>query len=124
MAFELIYDPEYHGWLTNDEVRDLWEDAPADEELLNMLNDSAITQLTAYAPILLPKTSEDGLTYYPSVPQNYRLAQLMQVRNLFNAGRVAPSGDFGSGEFTFTPFPLTWQVQALLRPKRGRPLVG
>ncbi|MGA1838461.1 hypothetical protein VD659_16200 [Herbiconiux sp. 11R-BC] len=124
MAFEMFYDPEYHGWLTNAEIRDLWEDCPDDDDLLDMLNDSAIKQCEAYAPVLKPTTTDDGITYFPSVPQNYRLAQLAQVKDLYNSSRANPSGDFGTGEFTITPFPMTWRVQALLRPKRGRPLVA
>ncbi|NQX34050.1 hypothetical protein [Herbiconiux sp. VKM Ac-2851] len=124
MTLELFEDPNNRYWLSDEEVADLWPDAPADD-LLAMLNAAAIEQLSAYAPAsALEPYETNGYLYQPGLPDAFRLAQLMQVRNLYNAGRVSPAGDLGAGDFTFTPFPLTWQVQALLRPKRGRPVIG
>lgn len=58
-----------------------------------------------------------------SIPDRYRIAQLIQVRNLWNATLATGSGDLGGDTYTFTPRPLDWHVKALLRPARGRPRV-
>ena len=72
--------------------------------------------MVTYAPAL-----NDG--QYP--PLNYRRAQLMQARNLWNAGKVDPStGDQGEGSFILSPVPLDWTVKQVLRPKQGRKPIG
>jgi len=58
-----------------------------------------------------------------SIPDRYRLAQLIQVRNLWNATMTTASGDLGGDTFQITPRPLDWHVKALLRPAQGRPRV-
>lgn len=105
------------GWLTNDEVSTLWVDAPEDEFTLTLLVEAALAQVTDFAPA----APEDSPT---PVPPNFKLAQLMQTRNLWNASQVDTGGGMGEGDFVVRPFPLDWQVKALLRPKRGIPLVG
>lgn len=125
-----------YGWLTTEELADLWPDAPEDG-MLSLLNVTAIAQLEAYAPgasnpsAPLPLGAggdgEDGYGGYDvaeEIPSSWKLAQLMQVRSLFNASRVDSGGSYGDAEFAYTPHPLDWQVKAILRPKRGRPAVG
>lgn len=58
------------------------------------------------------------------IPDRYRLAQLMQVKNLWNAQQTSPSGEYGGETFAIQPRPLDWHVKALLRPARGRARVG
>lgn len=102
------------GWHTLPSARSEWQDAPARDERLWPLLELAKQQVLAFAPAL-----EDGQL----PPLNYRHAQLLQARNLFNAGRVDPStGDAGGEGFSLTPFPLDWNVKQLLRPKNPRPV--
>lgn len=103
-------------WYTADEIAELWRDAPDDEfgELTTLVG-AALAQVKAYAPALRADKP---------VPDNYREAQLMQTRNLWNAARVDAGGGAGEGEFILRPRPLDWQVTALLRPKRGVPVIG
>lgn len=104
------------GWLTVDAAREVWRDAPADDARLAQILDLAKQQVIAYAPAL----AEDAL-----VPANYREGQLMQGRNLWNAGRVDPaSGGLGDEDFVIRPYPLDWMVKQVLRPKTGIPVVG
>ena len=59
-----------------------------------------------------------------NIPTRYALAQLMQAKNMWNAGRVDASGGIGDGgDFVIRPVPLDWHVKQLLRPKRGAPRV-
>lgn len=97
-------------WLTGDEARVLWRDAPADDTTLDLYLEAAKIAVLAFAPDHNPV--ED-------VPANYRLAQLMQARNTYNAGKASPGGDFDGSSFGLTTMPLDWQVKQLLRPQRG-----
>lgn len=99
-------------------VRDRWADAPAsDDDLLELLA-VARTECEAYAP----KETD------PEHPGSdaCRAAQLMQARNIWNAGAVQPSGGFGDehGGFSYSAWPLDRDVKQRLRPKRAVPWVG
>lgn len=101
------------GWHTVDSVRLEWTDADSiDDVRLHMLLDLARQQVEAFAPTL---DSDER------PPANYRHAQLMQARNLLNAGRAEGEGE---GDFVLRPFPLDWMVKQTLRPKSGVPAVG
>lgn len=104
-------------WLTEVEVATLWVDAPDDAFTLGLLMNAALAQVLAFAP------AAPGDSPTP-VPPNFKLAQLMQTRNLWNASQVDPGGSMGESDFAVRPFPLDWQVKALLRPKSATPLVG
>ncbi len=94
----------------------VWPDvAELDQTTVNVLAESAQAQCEAFAPAL-----GDGA----DVPINYKMAVAMQMRNLWNATDVAPGGETGEGDFVVRPFPMDWHVESLLRPKRGKPLVG
>ena len=98
------------GWHTVDSAREEWHDgAPSLDRRLYQLLLLAREQVVAYAPKLA-----DGA----SVPANYREGQIMQARNLWNAGRVDPSsGETGDEDFAIRPYPLDWMVKQVLRPK-------
>jgi hypothetical protein len=102
------------GWHTPESARDVWTDALEidDAELEDLLETSRI-QCVAYAP------ARDGV-----VPVNYRQAQIMQARNLWQSIKKDPSGSIGPDGMTIPVFPLDWVVKAILRPKRGRPSFG
>lgn len=118
-------------WHTSDTVRAEWEDAEQiGDDLLDQLVTAARDAVVTYAPALNPdKTepldSEDpGSELVQTIPDRYRLAQLMQIQNMWNAQATSPSGDIGGDTYTIQPRPLDWHVKALLRPARGRPRVG
>lgn len=110
------------GWLDTDEVREQWADAPLeDDELVNVLG-AAWEQCAAYAPEAV------GITVLPLdlalVPEAYKRAQLMQARSLYRAMLTGGNDTMGTGEFGVTVFPMDWTVKALLRPKRGFPVLA
>lgn len=101
-------------WVSIEEARDKWRDAPeSDTELYELLEVARIT-CEAYAPSLA-----DGV----AVPVNYRAANVMQARNQWNSSRVDPNGQVGADGFQVTVFPLDWAVKALLRPRNPRPVI-
>jgi len=100
-------------------IRGAWPDAPVqNKELLGMLLDTAREQVLAFAPAPAP-LPEVGPA--PGPPPRYVLAQLMQVRNLWNAGRVNGDGDTGGEGFTFRPYPLDNTIKAVIRPIDWKP---
>lgn len=104
-------------WHDVDSAREQWRDAPVDDERLETLLIVAQQQVLAFGSLVWA----DG----DDVPVNYRLAQLMQARNAWNAVNVDPSnGETGEGTFAIRPFPLDWTVKQMIRPTRGVPAVG
>lgn len=59
-----------------------------------------------------------------SIPTNYRFAQMMHVRNLWNAAKVAADGTNGGETFELVARPLDWHVKQVLRPLRAVWQVG
>lgn len=104
------------SWLTagDTELLTLWPDAPVEDAATAALYLAAAREACeAFAPDLPEDTTD--------IPAGWRLAQAMQARNIWNSGNAAPSGDFageGSG-YAISSFPLDWQVQQLLRPRRA-----
>lgn len=102
------------AWVTPAEVRAEWADAPLDDERLQQLIDAAHAKVAAYAPAL-----PDGAP----VPANYKEAELLEV---IERGRARDrEGDvlgYGDG-FAIRVKPLSAEVKALLRPRRGVPRV-
>lgn len=114
-AVRLVADID-DGWHTLETARDDWRDAPLYDAWLYELLWTARDNVLAYAPALA-----DGA----AVPINYRRAQLMQARNLWNAGKVDPSsGAQGDDTFVMRPYPLDWVIKQILRPATGKPVIG
>lgn len=107
-------------WHTVESARDEWVDAPYDADdgdtLLLSLLSSAKDAVLAFAPAVDTPLVE--------IPEGYRLAQLMQAKNIWNSSKASPSGDFDGGQYSLTTFPLDWQVRQLIRPKRGLPVIA
>ena len=114
-VYLVAQDPE-SGWHTLDSAREEWDGAPPSDYRLFQILELARQQVIAYAPAL---EADDP------IPTNYREGQLMQARNLLNAGLVDPaSGGVGSEDFVLRPFPLDWMVKQVLRPHSGVPRIG
>lgn len=116
---------EPRDWYTVESIRTPAEgDASADwadsddvpDALLNDLLEVARDAVLAFAPALPAD--------YPAgrCPARYRLAHLMQTRNLWNAVGVDSSGDFGGDDYTIRPVPLDWIIKQILRPKTAVPV--
>jgi hypothetical protein len=118
-------------WHTVASARDQWVDAPTDDGVdedatLSELLSAAKTAVLAYAPAFEGLEVVDGYIVNDpdAVPDAYRIAQLMQARNIWNSSKASPAGSFDNGEYGLTSFPLDWQVRQLLRPKQGRPVIA
>ncbi|MBH0054481.1 hypothetical protein I6E74_09920 [Salinibacterium sp. SWN139] len=106
-------------WHTPETVREDWLDAPESDTLLEDLLVVAQEAVVAYAPALTEVDEEDALI----IPTAYRYAQLQQVKNLWNAGRVDSAGGVGDEGFVFRPHPLDWMIKQILRPRKAVPRV-
>lgn len=107
-------------WHTTTTARDRWVDAPLDDDDLEELLDVAKQAVLAYAPALDDAVSiEDGYVVLETadIPVNYRRAQLLHAKNIWNSEYATPSGDLDGGSFGLTTFPLDWQIKQLLRPR-------
>lgn len=112
----IVEDPD-SGWHTLPSIRKAIRELGVlgDEqawELLWVARDAVIE----FAPVL---------DLGQAVPVNYKKAQAMQARNVWNAGKVdAGNGETGDDTFQIRPFPLDWQIEQLLRPKSVVPVVA
>lgn len=101
-------------WATEADLPEVWQEG-AQIYGIDLFLEAAQVACEAFAPPL----AEDA-----DVPPNYKLAVIMQARNMWNATEVNASGSVGSEGYVFQPRPLDWHVTALLRPRRRVPLVG
>jgi hypothetical protein len=58
------------------------------------------------------------------VPNNYKQAQLMQVRAVYMSFISNQNDSVGVDGYQVRTFPLDWNIKALLRPKSGRPVMS
>ena len=101
-------------WATLATARRDWPDAPADDATLTNLLDTARRKCEAFGPAL--EDPED-----PPVGWDY--AQTLTARDLWSAARR--DGDvIGFDAFAVRTRALTTDVQGILRPGAGLPLVG
>lgn len=96
------------GWQSLESARANWSEAPESDADLYRLLDVARIQCEEFAPAFIGRA-----------PANFRQAQLLQARALWNSGHVKQDDQFGGGQMTVTVFPMDWTVKALLRPKRA-----
>ena len=120
---------EVDGFHSLESARFAWPDAPWQNSILSDLLEVAKDQVLAYAPAD-PTDIDDGVidggdagTDF-TVPTRYRVAQLLQVRNIWNVSKIdTGSGDMGEGSFTISPFPMDRSVKNLIRPKSPVPVM-
>lgn len=98
------------GWLSLEQARQLWADAPLDDVFLYTLLQTAKDQCVAYAPVLAPNAQ---------VPLRYTQAQLTQARALYQSTIANQNDNVGLENFTVRVFPLDFTIRAMLRPKRA-----
>ena len=108
-ALEIVVE-QVDGWLTLEQARELWADAPLDDVFLFKLLDTAKSQCVAYAPILAVGAA---------VPARYSQAQLTQARALYQSTIANQADNVGIEGFTVRVFPLDFTIRAMLRPKRA-----
>lgn len=104
------------GWHTVTSARAEWSDGEqlTDVQLYNLL-DIAREQVEAYAP----SAERTG------VPRNFRQAQLLQARSLWNVSKSNTGSEIGSDAgFTIYIRPLDSTVRQLIRPTRGVPVIA
>lgn len=101
---------EIDGWLSLEQARAQWADAPLDDVFLFQLLDTAKEQCLAYAPALLLGAP---------VPARYLQAQLTQSRALYQSTIANQADNVGIEGFTVRVFPLDFTIRAMLRPKKA-----
>lgn len=112
----IVVEAVYDGWYTLDLARADWADAPDDDMTLSDLLTAAKSAVLEYGRAL----AEDELP-----PTNFRKAQLMHARTIWNADK-GDSADqsMGLGGFVVTPKSLEKSTREVIRPRRGIPVVG
>jgi hypothetical protein len=101
---------EIDGWLTLEQTRSQWSDAPLDDVFLRQILDTAKAQCVAYAP---------ALALGAQVPVTYVQAQLLQARAIFQSVIANQQDSVGVEGFQVRVFPLDFTIRAMLRPKRA-----
>lgn len=101
---------EISGWLSLEQARAQWADAPLDDVLLYQILETAKSQCVAYAPALLLGAP---------IPTTYVQAQLLQSRAIFQSVIANQQDNVGVEGFQVRVFPLDFTIRAMLRPKRA-----
>ena len=114
----LVAQDDTSGWYTLDGAREDWGDAPSSDSRLYQLLELARERVSAYP--------YPGCLGSDPIPTRYKAGQLMQARNLWNAG-VVDAGTGAAGDdstFQLRPWPLDWMIKQTLSPKSAIPVVG
>jgi hypothetical protein len=98
------------SWLSLEQARGQWADAPLDDVFLYQILDSAKNQCIEYAPALAANAV---------IPLNYLQAQVMQARALYQSVIANQNDQVGIEGFAVRVFPLDFTIRALLRPKKA-----
>lgn len=106
--------PGLVGWVTLDQARQAWADAPMDDDALEQLLKAAYEECVDYAPTLAAGAP---------IPTRYEQAQIMQARATQRALIAGGADEIGGEGFTVTVFPLDRTVRQKLRPRQGKPKV-
>ena len=110
-------------WYTPDTVREQWSGAPKSATLLQNLLDTAKLQVLAFAPVFVAPEGEANYC-----PVNYRIAQGMQVRAIWDSqnANVGGNEDGASGldGYQVRTYPMSQNIKTLLRPPQGVPGLG
>jgi hypothetical protein len=98
-------------WVNLDFAHDRWTDSKGmDDYVLTTYLEAAQDACEAFAPVVA-----DPL----NVPMSYRIAVVAQARSIWRAIELGnQDGGVGADGYVVPTFPLDWQVQQLLRPKR------
>lgn len=110
------------GWVTLEEARAQWADAPLDDDDLAALLLAAWDQCIEF----LPAGDEPPGSTLPGglAPARLVMAQLMQARALYRSLKAGSGDTIGDDGMTVTVWPMDRTVKNLLRPKRGTYRVG
>jgi hypothetical protein len=133
IEFRVAFDPDtvripdafvvdaVDGWLSLDDARRLWPDAPDDDVALFMLLESARIAVVSYAPAI-PIPAPPAI---PVIPVNYLQAQLAQTRAIWNMAQTSPQAldAIGFDNYAIRVYPLDYNIRQLIRPRSGRPVL-
>jgi hypothetical protein len=113
------------GWLTLDELRQLWADCPADDFAAQILLDAA--QITCVEHSLLTDADTGGLRHWRAddpVPADYLTAQRLQAMAIWRITQATPSDDtIGFDQSAVRVWPMSNDIRQLLRRPR-RPVIA
>lgn len=119
-------DDRVDGWLTLDEIRLLWADAPADDFQLELLLEAS--RLTCVSHSLLEDTTQSPalLRHWREgdpVPADYLTAQRLQAMAIWRTTQTSVSEDtIGFDQTAVRVWPMNSDIRTLLRPPR-RPVI-
>jgi len=113
------------GWLTPDELRQLWADAPADNFQLELILEAA--RLTCVEHSLLEDPNTGRLRHWAPddpVPADYLTAQRLQCVAIWRTTQTSVSEDtIGFDQAAVRVWPMSNDIRQLLRRPR-RPVVS
>lgn len=102
-------------WASLAQARVFWPDAPSDDVELESLLVAAHEVCAIYAPDLV-----DGV----QIPERYVRANVLQAKDIYQAGVRAEGDVIGYGEYAIRARDLTAVVKGLLRPRQGYRVIG
>jgi hypothetical protein len=108
------------GWVDPDTLDTLWSQSTQleDGDLVTILQASYLA-CAAYAPPMPLAPAADGSgALVPTVPESWKLAQVMHAKHLWARFRSGNAESIGPDGYTISTYPLVLEARSLLRPKR------
>lgn len=125
MADDVQPTARVDGWLTMDEIRQLWADAPADDFALELVLESA--RITCVEHSLMADPTTGALRHWQAddpVPADYLTAQRLQCVAIWRTTQTSVSEDtIGFEQTAVRVWPMSNDIRQLLRRPR-RPVVS
>lgn len=113
-----------NGWLTIEEIRQLWADAPADDLQLELLLEAS--RITCIEHSLLADPNTGKLRHWHAddpVPADYLTAQRLQIMAIWRTTQTSVSEDtIGFDQSAVRVWPMNNDIRLLLRRPR-RPVI-
>lgn len=123
-AYGPAYDVAAAGWLTVDEIRELWADAPADDFQLELILEAS--RITCISHSLLADADTGALRHWEDgdlVPADYLTAQRLQCVAIWRTTQASVSEDtIGFDQSAVRVWPMNNDIRNLLRRPR-RPVI-
>lgn len=108
------------GWVETDDLDSLWPQSTQLEaqDLATFLSASYTTCASWAPPMPLAPAADGSGALVPTVPDNWKLAQVMHAKHLFARFRTGNAETIGNDGYTISTYPLVLEARSLLRPPR------
>lgn len=112
----------FDGWLTLEQARQSWSDAPKDDLTLAMVLLNSKTECARF--LAAANGGSLPLPVGAAPPTHWVGGQLLQAQAIWQVAQTNADDQIGTEGFGVRVFPLDWNIKQILRPKSAVPFVS